>query len=194
MRQVPIMGLCVMIFLAGCGNLATPHYEATLVLRDAQTNATAIVAQAQTEIASQPTNTQIATATFEPTTLPTVMPTATVEITDSNDIAVQVAAADTAHGEELFNTFQAAASFACATCHHVVSDDRLIGPGLLTISTRASTRVDGLSVEAYIYESIVEPSAYVVAEYPDLLMPPNWAEIYSDDDIYDIIAYLLTLN
>ncbi len=98
------------------------------------------------------------------------------------------------HGQELFNTFQPAASFACATCHRADSEDRLIGPGLLNVSIRAESRVDGLDATQYIYQSIVNPSTYVVDGFPDQLMPQNWADIYSDEEIFDIIAYLFTLE
>src|SRR5690606_10220391 len=89
-------------------------------------------------------------------------------------------AGDAANGEVLFNTLQAEAGFACATCHRADSEARLIGPGLLNVGTRAETRVEGLSAIEYIRTSIVNPSAYVVESFPDKLMPQNWAEIYSE--------------
>ena len=101
---------------------------------------------------------------------------------------------DAARGEELFNTFQADAGFACMTCHLPDSEDMLIGPGLLNVFTRAETRVDGQTAEEYIYTSIVSPSTYVVDGFTDGLMPGNWAEIYNDESILDIMAYLQTLE
>lgn len=102
--------------------------------------------------------------------------------------------ADAEHGAELFETFQPDAGFACSTCHNAGSEARLIGPGLLNIGSRAETRVSGQDAINYIYTSIVNPSAFVVPDYPDDLMPQNWAEIYTKDEIYDIIAYLMTLE
>ncbi|MBZ0276612.1 MAG: DUF3179 domain-containing protein [Anaerolineae bacterium] len=101
---------------------------------------------------------------------------------------------DAANGQALFNTFQADAGFACSTCHFPDKEDRLIGPGLLNVSTRAETRVAGLSAYDYIHTSIVDPGAFVVPDFPDGLMPRNWAQIYSEQQINDIIAYLLTLK
>jgi hypothetical protein len=46
----------------------------------------------------------------------------------------------------------------------------------------------------YIRTSIIQPGDFVVPDYPDNLMPRTWADIYSDQDIDDIIAYLLTLQ
>lgn len=99
-----------------------------------------------------------------------------------------------ARGETLFNTFQPDAGFACATCHLPNSEERLIGPGLLNVGTRAATRVEGLTAWQYIYQSITEPDVYVVENFSADLMPENWTEIYSFDDIRDIMAYLLTLE
>ena len=50
---------------------------------------------------------------------------------------------DPANGQVLFNTFQPAASFSCATCHYVDREDQLIGPGLLNVSIRAESRAGG---------------------------------------------------
>jgi hypothetical protein len=51
-----------------------------------------------------------------------------------------------------------------------------------------------MDVVEYIRTSIVNPGAYVVKTFSDGLMPQNWAEIYSEDEIDDLIAYLLTLG
>lgn len=101
--------------------------------------------------------------------------------------------ADADQGAELFQTFQPEAGFACSTCHRNDSEDRLIGPGLLNIGTRAQTRVDGQTDIEYLFISITNPGNFVVPDFPDTLMPKNWSEIYSEAEIYDIIAYLLTL-
>ena len=84
--------------------------------------------------------------------------------------------------------------FACATCHLTNTEAQLIGPGLLNISIRAATRVPGESAKEYIHNSIVDPNAFVVDGFPANLMPQNWADIYSEADINDIIAYLFTLK
>lgn len=134
-----------------------------------------------------------ATATpLPPTATPVPSPTPTSD--PAAAAAIDVSSADPAHGEDLFNTFQADAGFACSTCHHDDSEDRLIGPGLLNVAARAETRVEGQDAVEYIYISIINPDAYLVDGFTDDLMPENWAEIYSDDDIADIMAYLFTLE
>ncbi len=101
--------------------------------------------------------------------------------------------ADPVSGKQLFNAFQPAAGIACATCHRVDSEERLVGPGLLNVGIRARTRIAGLSAVEYLHQSIVSPSAYVVEGYADL-MPKNWGKVFSEKQIDDLIAYLLTLK
>jgi cytochrome c2 len=101
---------------------------------------------------------------------------------------------DPAHGQALFNTLRTEVGFACATCHRVDSPDQLIGPGLLNVSVHGATHVEGLDAYEYIYQSITEPGAYVVTGFPDNLMPRTYAELFSAQDIQDIIAYLFTLK
>jgi mono/diheme cytochrome c family protein len=79
---------------------------------------------------------------------------------------------------------------ACSTCH-TLDDSRLIGPGLRGIGSRASQH--GPNEKDYSYNSIVQPGAYVVQGY-DNVMPPNYVTSLSDQQIQDLIAYLLTLT
>jgi mono/diheme cytochrome c family protein len=118
-------------------------------------------------------------------------PTENLTATANQDTLL--ASADATDGKQLFNTFQPAAGIACATCHHVDSEERLVGPGLLNVAKRAQSRVQGLSAVEYLRQSIVRPSAYVVAGYADL-MPKNWGHVFSSKQIDDLIAYLLTLK
>lgn len=202
--------IITLVLLAGCGTIATPPYQATALIRDAQGSATAIVRQAQVAGIASPTASATTTPTSTNTPIPqptvtntltstdtpaaTTAPTITNTAVPTVNTAGEVASGDAANGEVLFNTFQPAASFACVTCHLVDSEERLIGPGLLNISTRAGTRIEGLSAVEYIQQSITDPSAYIVEGFPDGLMPQNWAEIYSEEEIGDIIAYLMTLQ
>ncbi len=179
------------LILAACGTVASPVWEVS---------SSAAVAQVNTPQPTviPPTNTMLPpTATLTVTPLPptpTIMPTQPPAPTDSPEAAsAGEPASDAANGEVLFNTFQPDAGFACATCHRADSEDRLIGPGLLNIGTRAESRVAGQSGLEYIRTSIIDPGAYVVDTFPDGLMPQNWAEIYTEGEINDIIAYLLTL-
>ena len=45
----------------------------------------------------------------------------------------------------------------------------------------------------YLHTSIVEPNNFVVEGYPENLMPQVYAEALSEDQINNLVAYLLTL-
>lgn len=101
---------------------------------------------------------------------------------------------DAASGEALFNQLYTEVGFACATCHNVDSEERLIGPGLLNVKTHGAGHVEGLGVVEYLRQSIVEPNAYIVPDYPENLMPQTYSELFTEQEINDILAYLLTLE
>lgn len=85
-----------------------------------------------------------------------------------------------AAGEELF-----AAS--CSACHGETDG---VGPALTGMGERAATRVEGMSAEDYLHESIVDPSAYVVEGFDDE-MPKTYSDQFTDEELGDLIAYLL---
>lgn len=191
------------VSLAACGTVATPVWS-----EQAQGTESALLATADhlTEIAptatatlvptETPTNAPTATAVPATATLePTVEPTATdVPATATPEAAVSVASGDPVKGKEHYETIRSEVNFACITCHYANSEAQLIGPGLLNIGTRAETRVAGESAYEYIHTSIVNPSAYVVEGYPDQLMPQVYGELWTEEEINDIIAYLMTLK
>ncbi|MBZ0303370.1 MAG: cytochrome c [Anaerolineae bacterium] len=111
----------------------------------------------------------------------------------TDEATAVVVSGDPARGEALFHTFEAEANFACSTCHRTDSEEQLIGPGLKGIGQRAATRVPGETAIEYIHTSIVDPSAFVVPNYPDNLMPKVFGDIFTEDQINDLIAYLMTL-
>lgn len=209
-RSVLLLTL-VAVFISACGTIATPvptidPNAVALAVTDAPVEPTDLPLSptpepsptlTPTPLPPTPTDvpTEVPTVTLLPTEPPTEVATeAPADTSGGSDIAALVDAADATNGEALFNLFQPTAGFACATCHLVISEDRLIGPGLRNIGQNAATRVEGQEALDYIYISIVEPSAYVVDTYPDALMPSMWSEIYSEEEIADLIAYLLTLE
>ncbi len=92
---------------------------------------------------------------------------------------------DAARGEALFG------ANGCAGCHSL-EEDTIIGPGFKGVAERAATRVEGMSAEDYLEQSIREPSAFVVDGFDDGLMPviPS----LTDADIADLIEYLKTIE
>lgn len=94
---------------------------------------------------------------------------------------------DAANGKAVFN------AQACHTCHV----DQPIGPAMPgdpPIGVRAATRKAGYSATAYIYESITQPSAFVVPGFNDGIMPKNFKTILKPQEQADLIAYLESLK
>ncbi len=78
----------------------------------------------------------------------------------------------------------------CSTCHSLKPDVIVVGPSLAGVATRAETRIPGMSAEAYIRDSILHPSDYVVEGFPDAMVK-NFGEQLTADQINDLIAFLL---
>ena len=97
----------------------------------------------------------------------------------------QAQAGDAGNGESLFTVN------GCSGCHST-GTDKVIGPGLAGILQRAATRVEGMSAEAYIEQSIRDPGAFVVNDFSNVM--PTRFDSLPDSDIQDLIAYLSTLN
>ncbi len=189
---ITLAGACL---LASCGSLAAPVMQAATatsdVIQQSVDEATATLPAPATPV--PPT----VTSTPPPTATPTELPTATPEPTSApalSPIDRLVAVRDPFNGGMLFGTFQDAANYACSNCHLSDSEKENLGPGLLNIKERAATRIEGMSAAEYIYQSIVDSKAYTVEGFDAELMPQNWADIYSELEIFDIVAYLMTLE
>ena len=188
------------ILLAGCGTVAKPIWEAPTETETKTMGQEA--AQPTLEATRPPTDTPIpptATSTPEPTATSTPAPTSTPEPTATEVLSPldrMVSMRDPENGAILFETFQetAGTGYSCANCHSPTSEEKLVGPGLLNIKSRAVNRVEGQSAAEYIYNSIVNPREVVVEDYDPELMPDNWAALYTNLEIFDIVAYLLTLE
>jgi nitric oxide reductase subunit C len=97
---------------------------------------------------------------------------------------------DVAAGEKVFNE----AAPACTTCHSLEPGKNLVGPSLATIGSDAASRVPGQSAEDYMRESIVDPNAFLVDGYAANLMTGTYGSQLSEEQIQDLVAYLLALK
>jgi len=113
------------------------------------------------------------------------------------DITIALPAGDPEVGEELV-----AGSLGCTACHILTP----VGPawaaeaGIPGIGTNAEIRTtqDDYTGEAtdavqYLIEAIVLADAFVVEGYAPGVMPPNYAQRLSIQDLADIIAYLQSI-
>ncbi len=79
----------------------------------------------------------------------------------------------------------------CAGCHAITGISvGAVGPDLTTIGTTAAARVEGYTAEEYIRESIINPSAYIVEGYDDLMLK-TFVETISEGELDDLVAFLL---
>lgn len=196
---------------AGCGTIPPAVFEITAtpaIVRDGQT-----VVQLATST-PRPTNTPLPTSTPVPTSTPTPEPTPepTVAVEESTGGEIVIGGpnfgaddplkfsvdnfGNAARGELLFNqTLNIdGAEWACSTCHAVIGDEVKIGPSLHNIALRAGERVAGEGPYTYIYNSIHASQAYIVPEFVGMTLMPNYENVLTASQIYDLTAYLLTLH
>lgn len=83
----------------------------------------------------------------------------------------------------------------CGGCHAIENlSAGVVGPSLSEIGDTAETRVEGMTAEEYIRESILNPNAYVVDGYDAGVMPQNFSDVLSDGQLDDLVAFLTSLR
>jgi cytochrome c2 len=98
---------------------------------------------------------------------------------------------DAAAGEEVFNQVAAPA---CNTCHSLNPGETLVGPSLAAIGAEAGSRVNGVSAEDYLRRSITEPNTDITAGFAANIMPSTYTGQLTEQQIEDLVAYMLTLK
>lgn len=130
----------------------------------------------------------------DPTAIPTTTqatPTRTSQPQQTPTVGASPTAGATGDAEAGEALFTSASPAPCSTCHET-SSDRLVGPGLAGVGERAATRVQGLTADEYIRQSIREPTAFTVEGFPEGAMPAFTG--LTDQQVNDLIAYLKTLE
>ena len=57
----------------------------------------------------------------------------------------------------------------CSTCHSLEPDIVIVGPSLAGVTTRAETRISGMTAQQYLRDSIINPGDFVVPGFPDAM-------------------------
>ncbi|MCL4859341.1 MAG: c-type cytochrome [Caldilineaceae bacterium] len=104
------------------------------------------------------------------------------------EILAAMATADAERGAQL--TLQ----WGCIGCHNMDPDVQMAGPTWRNMAETAAMRVSGQSAGLYLYNSIIHPNDFVVEGYPAGVMIATYRDQLSDQDLADLVTYLLTLR
>lgn len=97
-------------------------------------------------------------------------------------------------GEQIYYENAAGVNAGCRICHSLEKNEVIIGPSFYGVADRAGDRVPGLTAEEYLRQSIIEPNAFVVPGYPSGQMIQNFGQILTEEQIADLIAFLMTMK
>jgi mono/diheme cytochrome c family protein len=210
--------LCALALLAAvvasaCGTVATPEWaaeaQATRVAQVATSDYLTSIAPTFTPTPTPtltPTPTFTPTETPVPTETPTPLPPTETPIPptpepDTDPVAVALAAGNPANGQAVFqaqHSLPDGSAWACQACHSVdPSGLRLIGPGLWNVANRDYLDEVGETAPEYIRNSILHPQDYIAPSGDTawaLNMPAGWDVVLSEQEVNDLVAYLLTLQ
>lgn len=112
-------------------------------------------------------------------------------------VACGSSGADSAsEGEKLFNSATIGSDAGCKTCHSLEPDKVIVGPSLAGIATDAAGDAAdrGVTTEEMLKIMITDPNDEVVEGFPANTMPQDFGTVLSDQQLNDIIAYLMTLK
>lgn len=92
--------------------------------------------------------------------------------------------------------------YGCIACHGdpAVPDSNNVGPHLGGIATVAGERQEGVSGAQYLYESIIEPGAFIAPECKggrpcaEPTAMPEYASLMNLQDIADVLVFLMELE
>lgn len=96
-------------------------------------------------------------------------------------------AGDADRGNHVFT-----AEAGCTACHSLEAGVRTVGPSLAGVASRAALRLPNIPAEVYLYESIVNPNAYVVEGFQGNIMPAGYGNRLDEQQLADLVAFLMT--
>lgn len=110
---------------------------------------------------------------------------------------------DPENGRALFNqqTIGTTDAPGCITCHSLQPGETKVGPSLAGIASEAEELVDSPEytgevddAAGYLRESILQPDAHVVEGFQPGVMYQKFDEALSQQQVDDLVAFLLTLE
>ncbi len=101
---------------------------------------------------------------------------------------------DAAAGKKLFEQTLIGTQAGCITCHSLEEGVTMVGPSQAHIGAEAASRIPGMSAEEYLRQSILDPNAYIVEGFDPDIMPGTFADELTEQQVNDLVAYLLTLK
>jgi mono/diheme cytochrome c family protein len=166
--------LLAMVGLVGLLGGCTPNANAQIISPQLGAQLYALEASGEVEIAPTPEPLRIATMTPE-------------EITAGldADFAGALAAANPDNGQAL------ALANGCVGCHTLDPNQQMAGPTWFHVGDTAANRQPGVSPALYLHDSIWDPNKYVTPGYPSGVMPQTFQDILSQEDLADLVAFLL---
>jgi cytochrome c oxidase subunit 2 len=84
--------------------------------------------------------------------------------------------------------------YGCNACHTLADAGAagVVGPSLDGIGAVAGSFVPGLDARAYLEQSILDPEAFVVEGFPSGVMPPNFGDRLTGEELQALVDYLLS--
>jgi mono/diheme cytochrome c family protein len=121
---------------------------------------------------------------------------AVVEVVEWPESVEDLPEGDVGSGEELYQIN------GCFACHGQVDnpDSAVVGPHQGNIANDAATRIPGMSAAQYIYESILDPNAFIALECPNgpcndpSQMRLDYAGVLDEQAMADLVAFFMTLT
>jgi cytochrome c553 len=109
---------------------------------------------------------------------------------------------DANRGKALYeqSTIGSASAPGCVTCH-TLDGTVLVGPSFKGVATHAQAVInepgytgEATTAEGYLKESIINPNVYLNPGFAAGVMYQNYGTELSEQEINDLVAYLLTLQ